>query len=223
MANAIRTEFHIHTRYSKDSLLNGPFLLLICKLKKIQCVAITDHNELEGALKYSGYLSRHGIKVIPGEEIFSKDGEIIGLFLKERINPGLSAEETAKEIKKQGGIVYIPHPYDEKRYRTVIKEDALKSISEYVDVIEIHNGRNVSMDFSEKQKEIQVNFGKIACVGSDAHTFFELGRNIVKVSSVERDTLLEALKTAEFTMKKCLFLSHKWTIAAKILKRFRRG
>ncbi len=223
MTESVKTEFHIHTRFSKDSLLTGPFLLLMCKFRKIKCIAITDHNELKGALSYRNSFEKKGIRVIPGEEIFSKDGEIIGLFLKERIEPGMSAEKTAKEIKKQGGMVYIPHPYDEKRYKTVIKEDALQRIIGDVDIIEVHNGRNVSPAFSEKQKEIQSMYGKTACVGSDAHTFFEIGRNYAKLSSVEKDELLKALETAEFTERKCLFLSHKWTIVAKLLKRFGRG
>ncbi|MCQ2538623.1 MAG: PHP domain-containing protein [Lachnospiraceae bacterium] len=222
MANTIKTEFHIHTKYSSDSLLSESVLLLMCRLKKLRCIAITDHNELKGALKIRDDFQKRGITVIPGEEVFSADGEIIGLFLKNRIAPGMSAEETVQEIKKQGGLVYIPHPYDEKRYKTVIKADALSRIADEVDFIECHNGRNISAEFSRRQNDIAEKYGKIKAVGSDAHTFFEIGRNTVYLSSVKKEELRDALKNADFTKKKCLWLSHKATILAKIIKRLRR-
>ena len=139
----LKAEFHVHTRCSKDSMLGKYFILLICKIKKINCIAITDHNEIEGALKYRKLLQKYNIQVIIGEEIFTSDGEIIGLFLKEKISPKLSVKETIKQIKNQDGLVYVPHPYDEKRKKTVLKEEYIKEFSKEIDVIEIHNGRNI--------------------------------------------------------------------------------
>ena len=111
-----KSEFHVHTRYSKDSILSYWLLLLILKIKKINTVAITDHNEVAGALKYKDKFKKHGIELIVGEEIFTNKGEIIGLGLTTKIEPDLSPKETIKQIKEQNGIVYVPHPYDEKRY-----------------------------------------------------------------------------------------------------------
>ena len=92
-------------------------LLLILKLKKISTVAITDHNEIAGAIKYKDKFKKHHIELIVGEEIFTNKGEIIGLGLSKKIEPNLSPKETIKRIKEQNGIVYVPHPYDEKRYK----------------------------------------------------------------------------------------------------------
>ena len=96
----IKAEFHIHTRYSKDSILNKYFILIMCKIKGIKLLAITDHNEIKGALKYSKFLKKHNIDVIIGEEIMTNCGEIIGLFLTKRIEPNLSVEETINLIKE---------------------------------------------------------------------------------------------------------------------------
>ena len=130
-----KIEFHVHTKFSNDSILGLFFILMMCKFRKIDCLVITDHNEIDGAIKYKEKLLKYGIDVIVGEEIFTKDGEIIGLFLNKKIEPYLSAEDTVKRIRKQKGLVYIPHPYDEKRYKTVITQEALEKISKDIDFI----------------------------------------------------------------------------------------
>ncbi|MCM1523207.1 MAG: hypothetical protein NC120_02005 [Ruminococcus sp.] len=118
----MKTELHVHTRYSHDSILCISLIGLMCRLRHIDCVAVCDHNTAAGGIAAKKILPRFGVKVIAGEEIFTDSGEIIGLFLKRDIPAGLSAEDTVREIKKQGGLVYIPHPYDEKRYKTVLKK-----------------------------------------------------------------------------------------------------
>ena len=90
MKKEYKTEFHVHTRYSKDSCLNYLMLLLMLKIKKIDTIVITDHNEIKGALKYQKKLQKHHINVIVGEEIFTTKGEIIGLNLNKRIQEGLT-------------------------------------------------------------------------------------------------------------------------------------
>ena len=166
----MRTEFHVHTCASEDSFLTWPFILLAAKARHIDRIAITDHNELINALKYRKFLGRFGIDVIPGEEVFSKDGEIIGLYLYKKIAPGLSAKETVEKIREQGGIVYVPHPYDAKREKTVLKKEALDAIASDVDLIEAHNGRNISGSYTVKQRHIAEEYGITKVVGSDAHT-----------------------------------------------------
>lgn len=218
MVKKYKAEFHMHTAYSHDSILTKYFLFLVCKIKKIKYIAITDHNEIKGAIKYKKFFEKHGINVIVGEEIFSKDGEIIGLFLEKKINPGLSIEDTVKEIKKQNGIVYVPHPYDEKRLETVITPDALKKIHKDVDLIECHNGRNIKEEFSVKQNEIAGKYKITKIVGSDAHTIYEVGRNYCLVNEINRDNLIEEIKNAEFHKSKCLKIAHKITKVARLIK-----
>lgn len=213
-----KTEFHVHTRYSKDSTLSYWLLLLVLKLKKINTVAITDHNEIAGALKFKDKFKKYGIEVIVGEEIFTNKGEIIGLGLTEKIEPDLSPKETIKQIRKQKGLVYVPHPYDEKRYKTVLVEEEIAKNIKEIDFIEVHNGRNVSSRFDEKQKEIAEKYNLTKIVGSDAHTFFELGRNyIITDKLITMDNLKAEYKNVKFKEKKCIKLAHQWTKMARII------
>lgn len=221
----MKTELHIHTRYSHDSLLCINLIGLICKIKGINCVAICDHNTISGGITAQKVLPRFGIEVIVGEEIFTKSGEIIGLFLSSNIPAGLSASATVHEIKKQGGLVYIPHPYDEKRYKTVISREALIDIAEFVDLIEIHNGRNITPRFSEMQKEIAQNYMNkqktVFVCGSDAHIFFELGRNYIiseKINCNNPALFKETLMSSKMLTAKNQSVSHKITKIIRLIK-----
>lgn len=218
-----KVEFHIHTRYSHDSLLGKYFIILMCKLKKIDAIAITDHNEIKGAKKYKEKLQRYGIEVIIGEEIFTNKGEIIGLYLNEKIEPNLSPEETISSIKNQNGLVYIPHPYDEKRKSTVLDIEEIEKLSKEIDFIEIHNGRNVKKEFSDKQKQIADKYRLNYIIGSDAHTFFELGRNNIYVDEINKETLIENVQNGEFKQANCIRFAHICTKITKIIKLIMRG
>lgn len=213
-----KVEFHVHTRYSKDSILTYFFLLIMCKIRKIDCIAITDHNEISGAIRYKQKLEKHNIEVIVGEEIFTADGEIIGLYLNEKISADLTVYDTVKKIREQGALVYVPHPYDKKRVKTVLKPEALQSIVDKIDLIEIHNGRNIKAEYSDFQKQIAEENKLVGVVGSDAHTFYELGRNYCLVSSTEKEQLVDSLKKGNFHIQQCIKLSHLNTKIARVIK-----
>ena len=220
----IRVEVHTHTKYSKDSMLGKYLYLIMLKVRKIDIIAITDHNTIKGGMEYKKFLEKYGIRVIVGEEVFTTKGEIIGLFLEKEILAGLSPEETIKEIKEQNGIVYIPHPYDEKRYRTVLPVEEIEKNIEDIDIIECHNGRNIREEFSIKQEEIANRYNKLKMVGSDAHIFFELGRNfnIIKNFS-SKEEFLSNLKEIEFSKKSCIQISHQLTKIVRIIKLLLKG
>lgn len=220
----MRTEFHVHTKASKDSLMGKYALLAMCKIKRIDCLAITDHNEIDGALLLQPFLRNYGIDVIVGEEIFSKDGEIIGLYLSQKIPAGLSAEDTVDRIKKQSGVVYIPHPYDDKRSKTVLKPEALKRIADRVDCMEIHNGRNSDRSYSVKQKEICESYGFTPVIGGDSHCFIEVGRNYCStIAPFERTLFIDTLVNAAFHRSDCLQVAHIITKFVKVIKMMQRG
>ncbi len=223
----IRAEFHTHTRYSKDSILNKFFILLMCKIKKIKLIAITDHNEVKGAIKYQKFLKKFNIDVIVGEEVMTDSGEIIGLFLKEKIQPLQSVDKTIQQIKEQNGIIYLPHPYDEKRYKTVLNEDEQIKHKNDIDFIEIHNGRNIFKEYSDKQKDIQQRLKIAPIIGSDAHTFIELGRNYIEIeyTNIEdfKDNMKDVIEKSEFHKKKCIKFAHTITKFARIIKMIEKG
>lgn len=222
--NKLRVEVHTHTKYSKDSILGKYLYLIMLKIRKIDVIAITDHNTIKGGVEYKKFLEKYGIRVIVGEEIFTTKGEIIGLFLENEIPAKLSPEETIKKIKKQNGIVYIPHPYDEKRYKTVLPIDEIEKNIKEIDIIECHNGRNISQNFSIKQEGIADKYKKLKMVGSDAHIFFELGRNFNIIENFNsKEEFLKNLQTIEFNKRKCIKISHQLTKIVRLIKLLMEG
>lgn len=218
-------EIHTHTKYSKDSMLNKWLYLLMLKFKRINVVGITDHNEIIGAFEYKKFLERFGILVIVGEEVFTNKGEIIGLFITKKVEPGLPVRQTMEEIKSQNGVVYIPHPYDEKRRKTVLPEQEISNNIDLIDIIEVHNGRNVKTYFSEKQLEIANRYpNAYQLVGSDAHTFIELGRNYNIIERFQnKDEFIKNLSNVTFVKNKCLLISHQITKCVRLFKLVGRG
>lgn len=196
----IRVDLHVHTLpCSHDSLIKIDELIETCDYKCIDCVAITDHDEIECAVKLH---EKEPSRIIIGEEIHTTAGEIIGLFLKERISPGLTPSETVDKIKEQGGLVYIPHPFDLMR-SSVIKRKSLEEILPRVDIIEAYNSRNVfvwsnskAFNFAKKNK---IPFG----VGSDAHSKFEVGQALLLIEEFTcAEDFLSNLADAEFRTHK---------------------
>ncbi len=218
----MRLEIHVHTKFSHDSLLSFGALYARCRRRGIDYIAVTEHNNIAGAAEFQKYCRERGdkIKVIVGEEIMTSRGEVIGLFLKSPIEPMMPPGETIDAIKAQGGIVYVPHPYDEKRAKTVLSEDAVKENAHKIDCIECHNGRNVRGEFSEKQNSIAEKYGLTKVVGSDAHTAFEAGRNYmnVKIAPDSPAAFIEAVRGAELVKKPCLRFCHHITRAARAVK-----
>lgn len=223
----MKLELHVHTRFSKDSLLCLWPLYFKCRLLKISAIAITEHNNIEGGMAFQEFCRKHGghIFVIIGEEIFTSEGEVIGLYLKETIQSGMSAEKSIYEIKRQGGIVYIPHPYDEKRYKTVLKESVISEKKEDIDCIEVHNGRNISIEYDRKQKTIAERNNLTPVIGSDAHTWIEIGRNYLEVDCIpdSPDNFKKAIGAAVFHPRKSIKISHQITKFAKTAQLLKEG
>ncbi|MEK4424506.1 PHP domain-containing protein [Solibacillus sp. FSL K6-1523] len=220
-----RFEVHTHTAYSHDSLLNKWLYLFMLKRRGIDVVAITDHNEIAGALRYRKFLEKYNIAVVIGEEIFTEKGEVIGLFLQEKIEPGLPVRETMLQIRRQGGLVYIPHPYDEQRYQTVLPEIEISKNIDLIDLIEIHNGRNSESYFSEKQFLIAKKYPKLQrLVGSDAHTFFELGRNYNLIPNFRNaEQFMRSVPSVVHVKQPCIPQAYKVTKWVTAIKKLRQG
>lgn len=186
----IRADLHIHTAYSPDSHVSLERLIARCREVGINCVAITDHNTIAGALEMKRLAP---FKVIVGEEIQTLTGEVIGYFLSEEIPRGLPAEETARRIKEQGGAVCIPHPFDRLRLST-IRRQSLEALVPHTDIIEVFNSRLILRRQAAKAQRFAEAHGLLASAGSDAHTVFEVGNAYVEMPEFDdKDQFLLAL------------------------------
>lgn len=197
----IKVDLHVHTKYSGDSIFTFENLINACKKMGVDCVAITDHDTIEGALKFREIASHFAkasqdkpFNVIVGEEIRTNDGEISGLFLNEEIPPGLSAEETIARIKSQGGLVYIPHPYSFFR-REAMYIDKLHEIYSNADIIECYNGRNFLFFENKRAIKFARERNIIMGAGSDAHHQGEIGNILIEMEDFNtKEEFLSNLK-----------------------------
>lgn len=163
---------------------------------QLDAIAITDHNQIDFAQAAQAKL---GECIIVGEEITTLEGEIIGLFLSEIIPAGLSAAETVKRIKAQGGLVYIPHPFE--TVRKGIAKQVLDSIADDVDIVETYNGRTLQNRGSEAA-DWAIAHGKPGTASSDAHGLHGWGKTYSTVAETPtRDNLIHLLRSAAYSTK----------------------
>jgi len=190
----LKADLHIHTEYSSDC--NTPLEKIInrCLEIGINCIAIADHGTAEGALKMQGLAP---FKVIVAEEILTPHGEIMGMFLKETIPSGLSVEQTISQIKAQGGLVSIPHPFDMLRgFRLGDRE--LEALVDQIDAVEVFNAREPFRKPSAKAQTFAQKYDIPGTVGSDAHTIGEIGNAYTEMPEFNgRDDFLQALRAGK--------------------------
>lgn len=168
----VTVELHLHTRASKDSLVQPDRLLRHCKRIGVDKVAVTDHNEIAGALELKAMAPEH---VIVAEEIKTTEGELIGYFMTEWIPPGLEPMEVITRLREQGAVITVPHPFDKDR-GPKWSEAELLSIASHVDAIEVFNARCLTNKPNQKAAAFARDHNLLATVGSDAHSLFEVGR-----------------------------------------------
>lgn len=171
MTTTLRVEFHCHTIYSKDSLTSLTDLLETTQEGGIDRVVITDHNTIAGAVEAKALAPE---KVIVGEEILTKEGELLAAFVKEEVPPGLPADEAIKRLRDQGAFISVSHPFDVLRGGRWSRS-FLQDIKDQIDAIEIFNSRCFPLIFNQRALAFAEEHGIPGTVGSDAHTLFELG------------------------------------------------
>jgi glycosyltransferase involved in cell wall biosynthesis len=191
----IDVDLHMHTDHSHDCVTPVEVLLATAKARGLGAIAVTDHNEISGALEAQAKAS--GIKVIVGEEVKTADqGEVIGLFIRELIPRGLTLQETIAEIKRQGGIVYVPHPFD--RMHAVPDYEHLMAVLDDVDAIEVFNPRIAIQEFNEEAARFAAKYRIPAGAGSDAHVAQGLGSVRIRMPDFDGpEEFLEALREAD--------------------------
>jgi hypothetical protein len=170
----IDVDLHMHTDHSPDCATPVEVLLATAREQGLGAIAVTDHNEISGALEARERAQAAGVKVIVAEEVKTAgQGEVIGLFIEEKIPRGLSMEETVAEIRRQGGLVYVPHPFD--RMHSVPDYEHLLRILDDVDAIEVFNPRVAIGAFNDEASRFAAKYRIPAGAGSDSHVAQGLG------------------------------------------------
>jgi predicted metal-dependent phosphoesterase TrpH/glycosyltransferase involved in cell wall biosynthesis len=170
----IDVDLHMHTDHSSDCATPVNVLLATAREQGLGAIAVTDHNEISGALDARAKAEEYGVKVIVGEEVMTAhQGEVIGLFIEEKIPRGMTLEETIAEIKRQGGLVYVPHPFD--RMHSVPDYEHLLAVVEDVDAIEVFNPRIAIPAYNEEAVRFAGKYRIVGGAGSDAHVAQGLG------------------------------------------------
>ncbi|TMC71916.1 MAG: PHP domain-containing protein [Chloroflexi bacterium] len=174
-----RLDMHMHTEYSRDSQVALADFAQLAREAKLGAVCITDHDTIEGALRLREMET--GLQVIVGEEITTADGELVGLFLKDRVAPGQSAQHSIDLIHDQGGLAYVPHPFSRNRRRH-LRRSVLERVASKLDIVEVFNAREVASASNVQALEFAREHDLPGGVGSDSHRRVEIGRAYVDVA-----------------------------------------
>jgi glycosyltransferase involved in cell wall biosynthesis len=194
-------DLHMHTDHSHDCATPVEVLLATARDQGLGAIAVTDHNVVTGAHEAAAKAKDFGVKVIVAEEIkTAHQGEVIGLFIDEQIPRGLTLAETVAEIKRQGGLVYVPHPFD--RMHAVPDYEHLLTIIEDIDLIEVYNPRVAIGSFNEEAERFAAKYRILAAAGSDSHVAQGLGSVRVRMRDFDGpQEFLESLRSAEIVTK----------------------
>jgi hypothetical protein len=198
----IQCDIHMHTDHSPDCATPVEVLLSTARDRGLGAIAVTDHNEISGALA-AREAAEHmtGIKVIVGEEIKTAgQGEVIGLFLEELIPRGMTMKETIAAIRGQHGLVYVPHPFD--RLHSVPDYEHLLDIVEDIDILEVFNPRVAFSAFNEEAKRFAAKYRIVPGAGSDGHVAQALGSVRIRLHDFDGpEEFLEAMRDADVVRK----------------------
>jgi predicted metal-dependent phosphoesterase TrpH len=201
----IRIDLHTHSEASIDGGLSPENYADILREEKLDVIAITDHDRIDFAQGLQKALGED--RIIVGQEISTTDGDIVGLYLKEKIEPGLTAQKAIDAVKSQDGLVYIPHPYEKVRHG--IKKDVLLEIIDKVDIIEAHNGRSMSKKTGVELETLGIKNDIAICGSSDAHGKRGIGYTYTTIDSKPtRKTLAGLLKNGTIVAKRPQLISY---------------
>jgi predicted metal-dependent phosphoesterase TrpH/glycosyltransferase involved in cell wall biosynthesis len=214
----IAVDLHMHTSWSHDCSIEVEDLLDHAEGIGLGGIAVTDHNSFSGALEAVELAADRDLVVIPGEEVKTQgQGEVIGLFLQEEIQRGMSFEDTLAAVREQGGLVYLPHPFD--RLHAIPDPATLHRHIAEIDVLEVFNARLLRESFNDEALRFARKYRLLEGAGSDAHVLQGVGTGALKMRRFDGpEEFLLSLRTAEILRrpKSLAYLqSLKWVAQVK--------
>jgi predicted metal-dependent phosphoesterase TrpH len=208
----------MHTTWSHDCSIDVDELIDHAEEEGLGAIAVTDHNVFGGALEAADYARGRDLIVIPGEEVKTDgQGEVIGLFLEHEIPRGMSWDETIAAIREQGGLVYIPHPFD--RMHAIPDPRTLHRHLAEIDVLEVYNARLLFEAYNDEALRYARKHDLTMGAGSDAHVLQGVGTGALRMRAFrDPEEFLISLRTAEVLRrpKSLAYLqSLKWVAQVK--------
>ena len=214
----IVVDLHMHTRWSHDCSIEPAALVDHAESEGLGAIAVTDHNVFGGALETVEIAQGRDLMVIPGEEVKTdRDGEVIGLFLREEIPRGLSFADTVAAIREQEGVVYVPHPFD--RMHSIPAPATLHRHLPEIDVLEVYNARLLFDAYNDEALRFARKYGLLHGAGSDAHVLQGVGTGALRMRRFDGpEEFLLSLRTATVLRRPkslALLQSLKWVAQMK--------
>jgi predicted metal-dependent phosphoesterase TrpH len=187
----IRVDLHLHSHYSHDGQSSLEELIDRARECGLDRIALTDHNTFDGAARFMELAPQ---LAIAGEEVKTQEGEVIGLFISDRVAPFMRAEDAMDAIHAMGGLVYLPHPLD--RRRANFRGERVVQLAPRVDIIETYNPW-ADQAANQAAARLATELEKAAATGSDAHSAAELGRSWMEMDDYsDPEDFLEKLRSA---------------------------
>lgn len=218
-------DLHAHSSASFDSLADPSRMLARARTLGLTHLAITDHERVDGALR-AVETAPTDIVVIVGEEVRTRDGDVIGLYLSRAVPPGLSATETVAAIHEQGGLAGLPHPFDGFRSsggsRASGMEDRLAELAAVIDYVEVHNSRAYG-SANPRAAGFAAQHGLPGVAASDAHSVMEVGisSTVLPGTFSTASELRDLLPSATLVTSRTSYYVRLWTPLAKLVQRTR--
>ena len=211
-------DLHMHTNWSHDCSIEPAALVEHAESEGLGAIAVTDHNVFGGALETVELARGRPLVVVPGEEIKTdRDGEVIGLFLREEIPRGMSFADTVAAIREQEGVVYVPHPFD--RMHAIPAPATLHGHLPEIDVLEVYNARLLFEAYNDEALRFARKYGLLQGAGSDAHVLPGVGTGGLRMRRFDGpEEFLLSLRTATVLRrpKSLAYLqSLKWVAQAR--------
>lgn len=201
-------DLHLHTIYSYDGTASLPAVLTRAKQLGLDVIAITDHDEIAGALKATEIAPMYGVEVIPGIEITTAEGDLLALFIREKVAAGLSLVETVLKVRELGGVCIAPHPMaggmgmKSLNAMSILKALRNRKVAETLVGIETYNGTSIDR-VSNHSASLLSNRLKLARTGSsDAHILETIGFGATEFEGKTAADLLTALKNRTTKVRK---------------------
>ncbi|MGB9639547.1 MAG: PHP-associated domain-containing protein [Anaerolineales bacterium] len=212
----INVELHCHTYRSSDSLMTIAQLIKACETRQIHKVAITDHNTIQAAREA---FQLDPQRFIIGEEIMTRQGELLAYYIQEEIPSGLDAEDVLQELHAQKAIISVSHPFDRFRKGHWQESDLLKIIDQ-IDAIESFNARCLVNEDNMRAARFAAEHHLLETVGSDAHAAVEVGKSYLSMPDFfDANSFRNGLKNAQQHNQISSPLVHLFSQYAKWKKR----